>query len=73
MEDLSDTTCKKLLVLFGGGYNNESSLISYYNIMCGILNKNEFIKEEGIPDMRYETVMSNVSELKRKISHYWNL
>ncbi|PNX45637.1 MAG: hypothetical protein BV457_09180 [Thermoplasmata archaeon M9B1D] len=73
MEDLSDTTCKKLLVLFGGGYNSESSLISYYNIMCGILNKNEFIKEEEIPDMRYETVMSNVSELKRKISPYWNL
>ena len=42
---LSVNTCDKLLVLFGGGYNSNKSVISYFNIMCGLLNKDGYINE----------------------------
>ena len=46
MMELSENTCNKLLVLFGGGYNSTASIKSYYNIMCGLLNKKDYMKEE---------------------------
>ena len=49
---LSSATCDKLLVLFGGGYNSNASVTSYYNIMYGLLDKKEYKKEKDIPDKK---------------------
>ena len=71
--ELSNNTCKKLLVLFGGGYNSSASIKSYYNIMCGILGRKDIITEEDIPDKKAEGVEQLVFELKKLLAPYWNL
>jgi len=70
---LSSSTCKKLLVLFGGGYNSSASVQSYYNIMCGLLDRTDYIKEKDIPDTKTEEVKRLVSELKNLLHPYWKL
>ena len=71
---LSYKTCNKLVVLFGGGYNSQESIISYYNIMCGLLNKdNEYIKEQEISDNKSAEIDKLVSNLKNKLKSYWEL
>lgn len=72
MKDLSITTCNKLLVLFGGGYNSLSCVKSYYNIMCGLSDKRKYIKEAEINDIRQEDVQKLIKKLKEKLSSYWN-
>jgi acetoin utilization deacetylase AcuC-like enzyme len=73
MKELSEKTCNKLLVLFGGGYNSDASVISYYNIMCGLLNKNNFISEKEISNENYELTVELVKKLKSILKPYWNL
>jgi len=71
--ELSDNTCKKLLVLFGGGYNSDESIISYYNIMCGLLNKKNYFKEKEIPDEKSVEVDGLVTDLISNLSNDWSL
>ena len=73
MSALSSSTCNKLLVLFGGGYNSSASVFSYYNIMCGLLDKTDFIKEKEIQDKNEKVVKELVSKLKNLLGSYWNL
>jgi acetoin utilization protein AcuC len=70
---LSNDTCKKLVVLLGGGYNSNACLISYYNVICGLLDKNRYIQEEEIPNYKAEQVKNLINELKKKLADYWNL
>lgn len=70
---LSSTTCDKLLVLFGGGYNSSASVTSYYNIMCGLLGRTDYIREEEIPGRWVEQVEQLVSELKSRLVSHWDL
>jgi len=70
---LSKSSCNKLLVLFGGGYNSNESLISYYNIMCGLLNKRNYIKEKKIQDNFIDKIKELVNELKSNIKPYWRI
>jgi acetoin utilization deacetylase AcuC-like enzyme len=72
MKKVSDDTCNKLLVLFGGGYNSDASIKSYYNIMCGIMNKKSYIKEKEIPDLNYDLVVNSINELTEKLQNYWD-
>jgi len=71
--ELSDKTCKKLLVCFGGGYNSDESVVSYYNIMCGLLNKKEYVKEKEILDEKSVEVDGLVSDLINNLSNHWSL
>jgi acetoin utilization protein AcuC len=71
MKNISDQTCKKLLVLFGGGYNSNSSVKSYFNIFCGLLGKKQFIKENVFPDYSGQKVIRLINELKTQLSPYW--
>jgi acetoin utilization protein AcuC len=73
IKELSSITCNKLLVLFGGGYNSLASVTSYYNIMCGILGKTDYIKEKDIPGRHTERVEHLVSELKKQLVSHWDL
>ena len=73
IKNLSNATCKKLLVLMGGGYNSSSSVISYYNIMCGLLNIADYIKEKEILDYRTDEVESLIFELKKLLGTHWTL
>lgn len=73
MMKLSTNTCNKLLVLFGGGYNSDASVKSYYNIMCGLLDRKDYIQEEEIPDERIDEVERLVSELKKILAPHWDL
>jgi len=73
MMSLSNSTCDKLLVLFGGGYNIEASVISYYNIMCGFLGRKDYVREREVSEEGGDQVMQLVSELKQNIALYWNL
>jgi len=73
MRELSVAGCDRLLVLLGGGYNSSGSVQSYYNVMCGLLGKKDYIKEDEIPDPREREVNSLVSELKGLLSPYWVL
>ena len=71
--ELSNNTCKKLLVLFGGGYNSSASIKSYYNIMCGLLGRKDIIMEEDISDKKAEDVEQLVFELKKLLAPHWEL
>jgi len=73
MMALSSSTCNKLLVLLGGGYNSSGSVQSYYNIMCGLVSREDYIKEKDIPDTKIEEVEKLVSELKNILRPYWKL
>lgn len=73
MMKLSNESCKKLLVLFGGGYNSKASIISYYNIMCGLSDKKEYIKEKEILDEKISEVDQLLKQLKQILSPYWEL
>ena len=73
MVEMSNTTCKKLLVLFGGGYNSSSSIKSYYNIMCGLLGRKDIVIEKDIQDKKAEDVEQLVVELKKLLVPYWDL
>jgi len=73
MRELSIAGCDRLLILLGGGYNSSGSVQSYYNVMCGLLGREDYIKEDEIPDPREREVNSLVSELKGLLSPYWVL
>lgn len=70
---LSSETCQKLLVLMGGGYNSVACIKSYYNVISGLLQKNEYLEEEEIPDSDPGTVASVVARLKHALSEFWTL
>jgi len=71
--EMSNNTCKKLLVLFGGGYNSSASIKSYYNIMCGLLGRKDIIIEEDNSDKKAEGVGQLVFELKKLLAPHWDL
>lgn len=73
MVGLSNNTCKKLLVLFGGGYNSSASIKSYYNIMCGLLGRKDIVIEKNIQDMKSEDVEQLVVKLKKLLAPFWEL
>lgn len=73
MIELSNDTCKKLLVLLGGGYNSSACIMSYYNVICGLLGKVDFIKEEEISEYKAEQVKNLVDELKKNLADYWDI
>ena len=73
MRELSVDTCNKLLVLFGGGYNSSASVISYYNVMCGLLGREDHMQEKDIPDKGIDKVENLVSELKKLLITHWSL
>lgn len=70
---LSQETCKKLLVLLGGGYNSLTCVKSYYNVFCGLLGKQEFLEEEEAPDTDPIAVHRIVLQLKHSLREYWDL
>ena len=73
IKELSDNSCKKLLVLFGGGYSSNTSIICYYNVMCGLLNNHNYIKEEdSMSHSRVEIVVESISQLKGLLKEYWD-
>lgn len=73
IKKLSEETCNRLLVLLGGGYNSNASVISYHNIVCGLVGVEDIIEEEEIPDTKVETTRERIKELKRALSPYWNI
>jgi|YNPNPStandDraft_1061719.scaffolds.fasta_scaffold00143_34 acetoin utilization protein AcuC len=82
IKNLSDETCRRLLVLLGGGYSTEASVICYYNIICGLLDLDVFIKEEEIlSDYEYEIyknpygseIETLIQGLKGLLKPYWKL
>lgn len=73
IKKLSSKTCKKLLVLFGGGYNSETCVKSYYNIICGLLNRKDYIREKEVFDSRSEYVDKLVIRVKKILKPYWEL
>lgn len=73
MMELSKKSCNKLLVLLGGGYNGNTSVISYYNIMCGLLDKNEYIKEKSEGSFqKFSELNIRVNKLKELLKPYWS-
>jgi len=73
MLKLSSSSCNKLLVLFGGGYNSEASIISYFNLMCGFLSRKDYYIENEFLDRNSENVENLVAKLKEILSCHWNL
>ncbi|HID26121.1 MAG TPA: hypothetical protein EYP23_06660 [Thermoplasmata archaeon] len=73
IKKLSEECCRKLLVLFGGGYNTESSVRSYYNIMCGLIGRKDVIREEPVEDTRFNAVKETVGNLKQILQGYWRI
>lgn len=73
MMDLYKNSCNKLLVLFGGGYNSNESIICYYNLICGLLDNYNYIKEkDNLSYSKVETVLDNISRLKKLLVDYWD-
>ena len=69
---LSSSTCNKLLVLFGGGYSNEASVISYFNLMCGFLSRTDYYEENEFLDQNFENIENLIIKLKDVLSFHWN-
>jgi len=72
MKTLSTKTCNKLLVAFGGGYNSDASVKSYYNLVCGLLGKREHITENEIADPNSQEVKALVNRIKTILKDHWN-
>jgi acetoin utilization protein AcuC len=73
IRQLSKNSCDKLLVLFGGGYNSDASIYSYYNIMCGLLKRSDYIREEDTTRLqKYEKIKELVLTLQTILKPYWN-
>ena len=73
IKKLSEEHCKKLLVLFGGGYNSDASTIAYYNIICALLEKTDYIRErDDFSYQKYNPVKNLVSELQKVLQPYWS-
>jgi acetoin utilization protein AcuC len=72
MIELSSQSCNRLLVLFGGGYNSDASVICYYDLLCGFLGRSDAILEDEIPDDHQGIVKQLVSDLKQYLSVYWD-
>ncbi len=70
---LSSETCQKLLVLMGGGYNSVACIKSYYNVLSGLLFKQEYLEEEEIPDLDPGAVRNVISQLKQTLRDFWAL
>ena len=71
IKNISESTCNKLLILLGGGYNSTSCVKSYFNIFCGLLEKKQYIKENASPDYSGQKVVRSIDELKTKLLPYW--
>ncbi|HDO19731.1 MAG TPA: hypothetical protein ENG74_03295, partial [Thermoplasmatales archaeon] len=70
---LSETTCNKLLILFGGGYNSRASVYSYYNVICGLLDKRDIIIEPDIKDRKIDITKERVEVLRELLVRYWDV
>jgi acetoin utilization protein AcuC len=68
---LSKETCGKLLVLLGGGYNSTACIKSYYNVISGLLGKQDFYEEVDIPDDNPGEVERTVQALKERLTDHW--
>jgi len=74
MLKISKDACDKLLVLFGGGYNSDSSIVSYYNIMCGLLELEHYAKEQdNFSHQKSNVVKNQVLKLKNVLKPHWAL
>lgn len=74
MLKLSKEMCNKLLVLFGGGYNSDSSIVSYYNVMCGLLELEHYAKEQdNFSHQKSNVVKNQVSKLQNILKPHWSL
>lgn len=73
IKKLSQKNNDKLIAPMGGGYNSQASIISYYNIVCGLTNQKEPIKEKNIKDEKTKNVERIISNLKNKLKKHWNL
>lgn len=71
IHNISQKTCNKLVVLFGGGYNSDSSVKSYYNIICGLLDYTEYYSEPELSTDISEEIKKNVVQLKHYLHDYW--
>jgi len=50
-----------------------ASVHSYYNIMCGLIGKQDIIKEEPVEDTRFKDVKEIVDNLKQILQGYWRI
>ncbi len=71
--ELSKNLSDKLLVLFGGGYNGEAAKFCYYNIMCGLMEKFDIIKEEIYKDINSNLIDNLIDDFKKIIHPYWEI
>lgn len=71
MRVLSKKTCDKIVVLFGGGYNSDACIQSYYNLVSGLFNLSEFIEEEQRLERNLPAVKVVVDQVKHTIVPYW--
>ena len=72
IKNLVDKSCRRLVVLLGGGYNSLSSIKAYYNIAAAIVDKEQMIMEGEIKDPHLEETKRRVKELKKILRPYWN-
>jgi acetoin utilization protein AcuC len=70
---LSKDTCSRLAVLFGGGYNSESCIQAYGNIVSGLLGETTYQSELELPDADPNAVDTMLSDLRTRLADYWEL
>ncbi len=74
IKQLSVSTCKKLIVLLGGGYNSTTCINAYENIFNGLLDKSTYITEpDPFKDENMSIVKNDINELKGILKPYWNI
>jgi acetoin utilization protein AcuC len=70
---LSSETCNRLAVLFGGGYNSESCIQAYGNIVSGLLGAKQCASEPEPIDADPGAVETMLADLKMRLADYWEV
>jgi len=70
---LSKETCNRLAVLFGGGYNSDSCIQAYSNIVSGLLGEKNVLTEPETRDADPDAVDTMLLDLKQRLGDYWEL
>lgn len=70
---LAKETCNRLVVLFGGGYNSDSCIQAYGNIVSGLLGEKNVITEPETRDADPSAIDAMLADLKTRLGDYWEL
>ncbi|MBU0497504.1 MAG: acetoin utilization protein AcuC [Candidatus Thermoplasmatota archaeon] len=69
---LAEQSCRRLLVCLGGGYNSNTCIKAYYNVLSGLLHFEQSIVEPMLSEHVINQVHKIVDQVKEHLQDYWS-